>query len=138
MKWLCKVCGAANYVVGPVADGRKCLTCTECKTKHMLDLKVDVTIRRVQTLDEYEEEEEILEQVRRFCTLEVSRDQGKTWQQMRVNTMDNNPETSCLKPGDYIRAPGSKIPVVVILHNGRLASRELTEIPEGVGAATCN
>lgn len=123
MNWLCRKCGAPNYL-NPVqaAEGVEVFACSACNTKHVLSVQVGVTIHRVQTLEECEHEEEVLDEIRRFRTLEVSRDKGRTWKLMRVNVMDTNPETSCLAPGDLIRMPGRKIPLLVSLRDGGLTT----------------
>jgi hypothetical protein len=132
-RWICRKCGTPNYLdVVQAAEGVRVFACFACNTKHVLNVRVNVSIHRVQTLEESEREEEVLDEIRRFRTLEVSRDRGVTWQKMKVNVMDTNPETSCLKPGDYIRAPGCTLPLVVILENGRRLGT--AELHESVGA----
>ncbi len=131
MNWLCRKCGMPNHLdTVQAAEGVRVFTCCACNTKHVLDVRVNVTVGRVQTLEEDEHEEEVLDEIRRFRLLEVSRDKGGTWQQIRVNIMDTNPRTACLLPGDLIRIPGRKIPLLVTLRDGRLTA----EISESVGA----
>lgn len=126
--WHCRVCGALNQVdVVQATEGINRYTCTNCKTEHVLDLAVIVTIRRVRTSEEYERGEEA-QSSRNIRMCDVSRDKGKTWQTMRVDLDDTNPETSCLAPGDYIRVPGFRSPFVVALENGKLTA---TQLPEG-------
>lgn len=107
--WHCRVCGALNQVdVVQATEGINRYTCTNCKT-------------------EYERGEEA-QSSRNIRMCDVSRDKGKTWQTMRVDLDDTNPETSCLAPGDYIRVPGFRSPFVVALENGKLTA---TQLPEG-------
>jgi hypothetical protein len=81
-----------------------------------------VFVGRIATLEDADREEEVLDDVRRFRTLEVSDDNGATWQQKKVNVFDADPETSVLKPGYLLRVPGSSRLFLMALEAGRLTA----------------
>jgi hypothetical protein len=105
-----------------VAEGRTVCACAACGTKHQVDAAVHVFLGRVTTLEDADREEEVLDDVRRFRTLEVSDDNGATWQQKKVNAFDADPETSVLKPGYLLRVPGSSRLFLMALEAGRLTA----------------
>ncbi len=128
-KWLCRKCGAANYVAAAqAAQGSRVFACHACNTKHVLNVQVDVRVARVQTLEESDREEEALDRIRRFRLLEVSTDKGATWRQRKVNVMDANPRTSALSPGDLIRVPGRASALLITLEDGRLSTEDPQEL----------
>ncbi|MGE5585771.1 MAG: hypothetical protein ACM309_09640, partial [Bacillota bacterium] len=83
--------------------------CSGCGGKHWLLVvfRVEADVQQVKTDEEYqtmlaEKEKEVEETRRKGYTrpCRVSRDNGKTWQDMDICLLDTDPATSPLKEGD--------------------------------------
>ncbi|MGK9289655.1 hypothetical protein KXR68_12845 [Staphylococcus warneri] len=96
--WVCPNCKTINDEC--YADEDKFYECDECGKKSALTFSVDV-----ESVELYEEPKEKANMLK----IGVSRDKGRTWEEIDVNTRDLNPATSPLNPGDLIKAPNGSI-----------------------------
>ncbi len=154
--WRCRKCNKANgtYVdtagLDPVelGDDPDCgvfheAECSGCGEKHWLlvEFRVEAEVRQVKTAEEYQtmlaEEEEEAEQARRqeyTRPVRVSRDGGRTWEDMDICTLDTDPATSPLKEGDLIQRrdlapddPYARVYRIRLRDDGYLTAEPATE-----------
>lgn len=107
-------------------------TCRGCGRQFMLTFSVDV-----EDVEAYDKQSERVSEVR-LTKIGISHDQGKTWGEIEVDTRDLNPDTSPLKVGDWIKAPGDGSTFEIWFNDkqGKLNSRRVYALAEGHRDAT--
>ncbi|ASA20928.1 hypothetical protein [Paenibacillus donghaensis] len=107
-------------------------TCCGCKRQFILTFSVDV-----EEIEAYDKKSGQVSEVR-LIKMGISHDQGKTWGEIEVDTRDLNPDTSPLKVGDWIKAPGGGSILEIWLNEkiGKLNSRRVYALAGGHRDAT--
>jgi hypothetical protein len=95
--WDCPKCTKVNWE--DEADDERRYTCSGCKNKFYLTF--DVHVAEVELCDEAKEAADYAATF--LVAVDVSSDKGETWVEMTINTRDLNPDTSPVKPGDWIK-----------------------------------
>lgn len=111
--WDCPSCKNINWE--HTADEYKGYKCGECKKEYQLSFEVEVV-----DIEEVEEAPQT-----NLIEVRISKDRGKTWYSDEIDSRDLNPNTSQVKPGDWLEVNGNVWEVSVNENNTRLHTKKL-------------
>ncbi|WP_127532753.1 hypothetical protein [Paenibacillus kobensis] len=115
--WDCPSCKQLNWA--GVADEDRLYTCKKCNKKYYLSFRIEV-----EEIELYDEQKETVSSVV-LVTVDISKDNGQTWEEMSINTKDLNPETADVKDGWFIRHNGHIYRVFLHEFSNRLRTEKM-------------
>lgn len=112
--WRCPSCEKNNHE--RYADESRFYKCEDCGKQSTITFSVEV-----EDVELYEEPQQVVN----LLSLKISKDHGNTWNDIKVNPRDTNPETSPLKPDDLLMTQNGKIFKVILDARSKISTTEL-------------
>lgn len=117
--WGCPKCHKNHHEYG--ADVDKLYKCKGCGNEFYLTFSV-----QVMEIEHYDKEKEAAElEASYLLDVEVSRDEGKSWEKITIDRRNLNPDASPLEQGDWIRTATNEVYEVILSPNNRLGTKRI-------------
>ncbi|KAA8782535.1 hypothetical protein EC604_01560 [Paenibacillus amylolyticus] len=113
--WQCPSCKKNNHE--RYADEHRFYKCEGCGKQSTISFSIEVD-----DVELYEEQK----QVENLLNLKISKDQGNTWDEIRINPRDTNPETSPLKPDDLLMTQNGNVFKVILDSRSRISTTKVS------------